>query len=344
MNSVIEKFLREGNNVNKFSRIFAEQQAPMPLIYPIIKMNPEGVKLLLDADADPNIKVGAFFRGPGNQPKYTNGNALVWAAGYTGIGVELGSRKFGRDGSESDYFRSKKKFNLNRVKIIRLLLEYGADPFDTSYFGHTALDLVKMQRPSPLRIGRAGSEENDEEIIELLEKYMIHRYLPPAQSLALAKSMESQQGPFSSIRYDPSLFDKVASYVPEYIDRYALDVNRRMIKEHDENDRIADFLNSLQYQEEYNTDDYDIDGYDVDGYDANGYDVDGYDVDGYDANGYDVDGYDVDGYDANGYDVDGYDANGYDVNGYDIDGNKKQSAGYKIKRKHKTKKRNYRFY
>jgi len=64
MNSVIEKFLREGNNVNKFSRIFAEQQAPMPLIYPIIKMNPEGVKLLLDADADPNIKVGAFFRGP----------------------------------------------------------------------------------------------------------------------------------------------------------------------------------------------------------------------------------------------------------------------------------------
>ena len=50
MNSVIEKFLREGNNVNKFSRIFAEQQAPMPLIYPIIKMNPEGVKLLLDAE------------------------------------------------------------------------------------------------------------------------------------------------------------------------------------------------------------------------------------------------------------------------------------------------------
>ena len=46
------------------------------------------------------------------------------------------------------------------------------------------------------------------------------------------------------------------------------------------------------------------------------------------ANGYDANGYDVDG-----YDVDGYDANGYDVNGYDIDGNKKQSAGYKIKRK-----------
>ena len=38
MNSVIEKFLREGNNVNKFSKIFAEQQAPMPLIYPIIKI------------------------------------------------------------------------------------------------------------------------------------------------------------------------------------------------------------------------------------------------------------------------------------------------------------------
>jgi hypothetical protein len=114
-------------------------------------------------------------------------------------------------------------------------------------------------------------------------------------------------------------------------------------------------------------DNYDVNGYDedweeilrehpelrsdqtgVDNYDVNGYDVDGYDVDGYDANGYDVDGYDANGYDVDGYDVDGYDANGYDVDGYDVDGNKKQSAGYKNnsrkRRKHKTKKRLYRFY
>ena len=31
--------------------------------------------------------------------------------------------------------------------------------------------------------------------------------------LALAKSMESQQGPFSSIRYDPSLFEKVSKFL-----------------------------------------------------------------------------------------------------------------------------------
>ena len=42
---------------------------------------------------------------------------------------------------------------------------------------------------------------------------MIQKIQRPLQNLALAKSMESQQGPFSSIRYDPSLIEKVSGYM-----------------------------------------------------------------------------------------------------------------------------------
>jgi len=379
---MVERWLKKGNDINRFSRELAELQAPMPLIYPIINMLPDGVKLLLDAGADPNIKVGAFFRGPGNQPKYTHGNALVWAAGYTGVDVEIGTSRWSSYGDINDYRYKKRDFNRNRVKIIRLLIEYGANPYDTSYFGYTALDLVKMQRPAVRTVFR-DSEKNDAEIIELLEEYMKIYYLDnEKKKLAFASSMIPRLGYDTPLRHlyeNYDILSEIISYQEpsnprvklRMVDEYHKDkltkskqrlaimkgmydsnsmfgyseepnilrnvsrklynfkpdvsVQRRMMLE-DENDRIADYLNTLK---QYQVEEYDADGYDADGYDANGYDVDGYDVDGYDANGYDIDG----------YDVDGYDANGYDVNDYDVDDNKKGGKRSKHNRKNYTLKR-----
>ena len=368
---MIERFLREGNNVNNFSRIFAEQQAPRPLIYPIIKMNLEGVKLLLDAGADPNISVGAFFRGPGNEPKYTHGNALVWAAGYTGVGVEIGSRKHGWGGDHSDYRASRKRFNSNRLKIIKLLLEYGANPYDTSSFGYTALDLVKMQRPNPG--GRpVGTEKNDAEIIELLEDYMKIYYLQnPKQKLAFTSSMIPRLGYDTPLQHldDYDILSKIMSYQIPHIPSVKLrmlDEDRKdpLIKSKQRSaimrgmeSMTGPFRRGVRYEpsimEGISKHLSNIRPYPsvqrrmmledrqtvADNYDADGYDADGYDANGYDVDGYDVDGYDANGYDVDGYDVDGYDANGYDVYDYDVDGNKKQSAGYKKYRK-RTKRRN----
>lgn len=39
------------------------------------------------------------------------------------------------------------------------------------------------------------------------------RTIKAKRLLALAKSMESQQGPFSSIRYDPSLMKKITEFM-----------------------------------------------------------------------------------------------------------------------------------
>ena len=116
----IQEFLDEGNDVNAYDRRFAEQQADTPLIWAVIKMSPKGVELLLENGADPNLAVRAYFRGAGSVPKYSGGNALTWAAGYTGVGVTIAiSRRVSWYGTMDDYRMN--RMSPKRLKIIKLL-------------------------------------------------------------------------------------------------------------------------------------------------------------------------------------------------------------------------------
>ncbi len=108
--------------------------------------------------------------------------------------------------------------NDNSIRVLYLLLKSGANPFLKDENGETAYDMAVND-----------NWINFTQEIDLLKRWMDfyriqrvgRRYLTRKRiktkranrRLALAKSMESQQGPFSSIRYDPSLFEKVSGYM-----------------------------------------------------------------------------------------------------------------------------------
>lgn len=97
---------------------------------------------------------------------------------------------------------------------IKFLLSVGANPFIKDSFGETPYDFAK-------RIDRIIEEYilKDHMIRKIQNKQLRRmtrrraRTIKANRRLALAKSMESQQGPFSSIRYDPSLMEKVTEYM-----------------------------------------------------------------------------------------------------------------------------------
>ena len=94
---------------------------------------------------------------------------------------------------------------------VKYLLSVGANPFIKDSEGETPYDLAVYY--------------GWDEIAELLKDAMIRKIqnkqlrrmtrkrAKTMRRLALAKSMESQQGPFSSIRYDPSLMEKITEFM-----------------------------------------------------------------------------------------------------------------------------------
>jgi len=94
---------------------------------------------------------------------------------------------------------------------LKYLLSVGANPFVKDIDGETPYDLA-------MRNGH---------IIEahILKDYMIRKIqnkqlrrmtrkrAKTMRRLALAKSMDSQQGPFSTIRYDPGLMEKITEFM-----------------------------------------------------------------------------------------------------------------------------------
>ena len=104
-----------------------------------------------------------------------------------------------------------KQFNLVGKKTI---IEFAIDPF-----------LKDENDDTPYEVAVNDEFTDFTPEIELLKDTMIrkiqnkqlrrmtHKRAKTMRRLALAKSMESQQGPFSSIRYDPSLFEKVSKFL-----------------------------------------------------------------------------------------------------------------------------------
>ena len=103
----------------------------------------------------------------------------------------------------------------NNLQLLRLFLIEGANPFIRDTDGDTAYDI-------------SISEGLDDEA-EILKYYMdifrvqrINRRrmtrnrvktLKNSRKLALMKSMESRDGPMSSVRYDPSLLEHISRYL-----------------------------------------------------------------------------------------------------------------------------------
>ena len=105
--------------------------------------------------------------------------------------------------------------NNDSIRVLYLLLKKDANPFLKDEFGETPYDMAVNSNLIPeaellkrwmdfRRVQRVG------------RRYLTRKRIRTNKAnrrLALAKSMESQQGPFSSIRYDPSLFEKVSKFL-----------------------------------------------------------------------------------------------------------------------------------
>lgn len=99
-------------------------------------------------------------------------------------------------------------------ETLKYLLSVGANPFIPDSFEETPYDYA-------MRINHIIEAHilKDHMIRKIQNKQLRRMTRRRARTkkanrrLALAKSMESQQGPFSSIRYDPSLMEKVSEFM-----------------------------------------------------------------------------------------------------------------------------------
>lgn len=167
-------------------------------------------KHLLEVGADPNslhFQQYIGFMTPLMEASNSNDPRYV-----------VGLLKYGADPNivtESGTALQHAIMNDNSIRVLYLLLKNGANPLLKDEDGDTAYDMAVGLNLIPEaellkrwmdfhRVQRVG------------RRYLTRKRIKTNRAnrrLALAKSMESQQGPFSSIRYDPSLFEKVSEYM-----------------------------------------------------------------------------------------------------------------------------------
>lgn len=95
---------------------------------------------------------------------------------------------------------------------IKYLLSVGANPFIRDGQGETPYDFAN--RLNHIIEAHILKDHMLRKIQNKTRRYLTHKRRKKAyRRLALAKSMESQQGPFSSIRYDPSLMEKITEFM-----------------------------------------------------------------------------------------------------------------------------------
>jgi len=95
---------------------------------------------------------------------------------------------------------------------LKYLLSVGANPFIRDGQGETPYDFAN--RINHIIEAHILKDHMLRRLQSRTRRYLTHKRRKKAyRSLALAKSMESQQGPFSSIRYDPSLMEKITEFM-----------------------------------------------------------------------------------------------------------------------------------
>jgi len=103
----------------------------------------------------------------------------------------------------------------NNLQLLRLFLIEGANPFIRDIDGDTAYDISMSE----------GFDDEAEILKYYMDIYRVQRInrrrmtrnrvktLKNSRRLALMKSMESRDGPMSSVRYDPSLLEHISTYL-----------------------------------------------------------------------------------------------------------------------------------
>ena len=96
---------------------------------------------------------------------------------------------------------------------LKYLLSVGANPFIRDGDGETPYDFAK--RIDHIIEAHILKDHMLRRLQSRTRRYLTHKRIKRKayRRLALAKSMESQQGPFSSIRYDPSLIEKITEFM-----------------------------------------------------------------------------------------------------------------------------------
>ena len=100
---------------------------------------------------------------------------------------------------------------------LRLLLERGTNPFICDEDGHTAYDIC-MTNPN-IHVSNALILKEFMDIIRIQRHYrrkMTHKRVKTIKNnrkLALMKCMESREGILGTIRYDPSLLERILNFI-----------------------------------------------------------------------------------------------------------------------------------
>ena len=182
----------------------------------------EILKLLLDSGADPN-KVDtiygrtALMSGTGSWPR---SNIEI-------VKLLLDS---GADPNIPDYDNETPLFQATveqNLEMMMVLLDAGADPYhlwSNKYYPESKYTIIEYAKS--IGLNRA---------VDLLESYIKEKNIMQntEQRLATAKSLQprlAEESVFNLID-EPDLFDKITGYLPEYTEKYAPDVQKRMLTE-----------------------------------------------------------------------------------------------------------------
>jgi len=177
------------------------------------------VKLLLDSGADPN-KVDTIY-----------GRTALIEASYNGntesVRLLLDS---GADPNIPDYDNETPLFQATveqNLEMMMVLLDAGADPYHLwSNKNYPESKYTIIEYAKAIGLNRA---------VDLLESYIKEKNIMQntEQRLATAKSLHprlAEESAFNLID-EPDLFDKITGYLPEYTEKYAPDVQKRMLTE-----------------------------------------------------------------------------------------------------------------
>ena len=155
------------------------------------------------------------------------------------------------------------------IDIVKLLLESGADPNLQGDDGWTALmvavdkgnldiiSLLLVANADPYIKNNSGMNaftiKKNPFYRNFIELYLESRNLSQntRQRLAISKSLNPRLGNDSAFDHlrERSIMQNISDRIPDYNDRYSRDVHKRIMledQEQQENERIAEYLNSLE--------------------------------------------------------------------------------------------------
>ena len=262
----LEEYLRDGGDPNStsYGGVTILKQATM-------KGDSRTVELLLEYRADPNLgdTRNRVLRGWRNTPPlfFTKGNVEVTRLLLEGVrgdgwaydAVSSRGRTTGRviavpGIADVNYMTEKYGTPLHRAaqhgynNVVRLLLEYGADPNRKANVRDPNWDQERDRDPvTGHRIGVINAPQvyvNPEELAILYghldtAEIIKNNFIPIKQKLAIARAIEKEDPLLSNLDYD------TIQELSRYISRDLHPTMRRRIREEPENQRIADYLDDL---------------------------------------------------------------------------------------------------